>query len=114
MKILNIDSHATAKRALTLGGVNYPVRELSVQAFIDNLKMAQELESKGQLTPLDQLEHAVQMIHSAVPTLPLEAIKALSIDQLTLVLDFVRGELDEKLAQGSAEGAGAQPADSKR
>lgn len=123
MKILNIDAYAAPKRALTLGGVNYDVVDLSVEAFMANIKLAQEIEAKGQMTPLEQVEHAVKMIKNSVPTLPEQLIKRLSIEQMGMVLDFVRGDLDQKLTESgtvkkteTAEGQGAgeaAPAESK-
>lgn len=111
MKTLNIDAFAAPKRALTVGGTDYPVRNMDVKTFIANIKLAEELEKKGELTPLDQVQMSVNMIKQQIPTLPAEVIEGFSIDQMLMVLQFVRGEMDEKVKESAAASDAA--ADSK-
>jgi hypothetical protein len=44
MDILNIDDFVQPKRVLKLDGKEYPVQEVDVQTFIDNLAAAEKLE----------------------------------------------------------------------
>lgn len=110
MKILKIDAFAAPKRFLEMDGQKYPVNDINVQTFIDSLKRAEEIEAKakiagkvGEPTPLEALEAVVASIVEAIPTLPIDKVRALSSVQMGMVMDFIRGELDSEVAD--AEGA---------
>lgn len=108
MKILNIDAFSDPKREVTLGGVTYPVQEISVQEFIDNLKASESLEKEGStLTLVESFEEGVKAIKQAVPTMPEATIRSLKLAAMTAVLRFVRGELDPDVEEPEAE-AGAE------
>lgn len=109
MKILNIDAFAAPKRALTVGGVDYPVKDMDVRAFIENIKLAEELEKSGPMTPLAQITMSIEMVKKSIPTLPANVVESFSVDQLLMVMQFVRGELDKDLIKkdAAAEGAAA-------
>lgn len=111
MKVLNLDSFAQVKRQLQLGGKNHDVREVSVQQFVNNLKAAEDMESRGEKQPETlsaQVEASVAAILDSVPTLAREDLVALPIEALSAILKFIRGEMDPDgvAAQGgdTAEG----------
>jgi len=113
MQILNIDAFAAPTRVLTAGGVQYPVEDIDVQAFVDNLSISEELEAlqaEGkEVSPRKSVDIAIKTITNAIPTLPLEKVMKLKVPQLMVVLQFIRGELDgQAIASASAEaGEGA-------
>lgn len=94
MEILNVDAFAAVTRQISLGGKKYPIEELDVQQFINNLKAAEELEKADAKTPTvaDAIEEAVKIISQGIPTLPVEQIRKLKLPAMTAVLQFVRGE----------------------
>lgn len=107
MKILNIDAFAQPKRELIIFGETYAVRDDSVQSYIDSLKMADELEANKDRTPVQQLELSIKAVMHAIPDLPVEAARKLNMTQLTMIMSFVRGEMDEKVAAPAGESASA-------
>lgn len=105
MKVLNLDSFAQVKRQLQLAGVTHDVLEVSVQQFINNLKAAEDLESKGQKTPETlsaQVEASVSAILESVPTLQREQLVSRPIEALTAIMQFIRGEMDPDVATAPA------------
>lgn len=96
MKILNLDEFAQVKRHLTLRGKQHDVLEVSVQQFINNLKAAEELESKGEGegTLSRQVENSVSAIRDVVPSLERADLVSLPIEAIATILKFLRGEFD--------------------
>lgn len=96
MKILNIDAFAQPKRKLSIDGKLYDVRDIDVQSFIDSLKLAEELETQGEQTPAQAIVQSVAAIKQSIPDLAETRIKAMSLEQMTMVLQFIRGDLDDQ------------------
>lgn len=88
-KILNIDSLATEKRFVRISGVEYPIVDMTVQHFIETSKMANDLEGA---TILEQVEATVKFLQRSVPELPEATIRALSLENMQVIVSFVRGE----------------------
>jgi hypothetical protein len=95
-KVLNIESLEVPKKSLTLGGVDYPVEELSVENFIVTTQEAKRLE--GETDHGVQMVATVDMIMRSIPTIPREKLTALSIEQLVVIVKFVQGSLEEGAA----------------
>lgn len=116
MKILNIDTFAQVKRQIVFKGVTHDVRETSVQQFIDNLKAAEELEKAGKGEPdtlSRQVEQSISAICDAIPTMKPEDLKAVPIEAITALLQFIRGELDPDASGAPAEGQAGDDAQKK-
>jgi hypothetical protein len=96
MKILNIDAFTLSTRQISLGGKTYAVEEPSLQEYIDTLKASESLEaeSDGKVNLAESFEGAVKAICKAIPTMPVEVVKALKLPAMTAVLQFIRGEID--------------------
>jgi hypothetical protein len=105
MKVLNIDAYADPKRVISYKGVEHAIEEISVQSFIDNLKAAEELEKSGlaDKSMSKSFEDAVASIKAAVPTMEEKEIRALKLQAMTAIMQFIRGELDVPAA--AEEGA---------
>lgn len=109
MKIFNIDAFAQPKRAIEISGVKHPIRDLSVQQFIDNLKAAEELEGqieKGTAvtTMIVELNRAVDNVVECIPSLERSMVASWSPDLVAEVMRFVRGDMDKEIAADAAEG----------
>lgn len=106
MKVLNLDAFVTPKRFLKIGGIEYGVRETSVQDFVDAMAAAEVLEKGGELTPRQSFESSLKLIKNSIPELPEAVIASLPLEAVVTVLKFIRGELDNGLPAGT-EGPGA-------
>lgn len=101
MKLLNIDELSKVTRTLTIGGVEHPVIDMSVENFIETQKEAEKLEKSD--STVTHIEASVRMIVRAVPTLTEDQLKKLSLTQLGMILKFINGELDEEAKQQGEE-----------
>lgn len=103
MKVLNLDVFAKANRTITLAGKTYQVVEMTVENFIETTKAAEKLGSDASF--VQQVEATILMIERSVPELDSAILKQLSLEQLTTIIKFVRGDLDEvAAAEGTEEG----------
>lgn len=104
MKFLNLDELAKTNRTITLAGNEHAVVEMTVENFIETTKAAEAL-SKGDPTFAEQMEASIEMIVRSVPTLDTATLRKLSLEQLTKVLQFLRGDLDAKAAPAQEKDA---------
>lgn len=95
MNILNIDAYASPKRELQLRGKTYPVKEVCLQSFINNLSAAERLAAASAEGIEAQIRASVDVVCENVPSMPREVVESLNVDQLGKVLEFIRGDLDE-------------------
>lgn len=105
-KYLNIDEIAPEKKVLTLRGAEHVMHQVTVEEFIEITKAAQESgEGKIQDRPVyEQVEMLVEQILKAFPSVPRDHLVKLSIDQLTTILKFTAGALEEEgVAKESAK-----------
>lgn len=107
MKTLNIDALAKSNRTLTLGGKTYEVQEMTVENFIETTKAAEKLGPDASF--VEQVEATIDMIQRHVPLIERSVLKKLSLEQLTTITQFVRGELD---GDAKTPEAGPQEGDS--
>jgi hypothetical protein len=123
VKILNIDALAAPKRALRLKNVEYPIREITVQEFIDSMTAMEELEAQraaeekaaaesGEVAQAGEpakpkqsllVKLYVDMVMELVPTAPREELTRLPLMAIITVLKFCRGDDDEIVASVTAE-----------
>lgn len=113
MQVLNLDAFVTPQRFLELKGMRYAVKELNVQQFIDNLAAAEALEAKAKAkggasrsepTMSEQIKTSLAQIRDAIPDLPETELKMLPVEAIVLVLQLIRGELDQGQPTDTAEG----------
>jgi hypothetical protein len=90
MKILNLDKlNTNEQRKLVIGNVSYPVEEMTVENFIATTKAAEDIKDDSLAV---QIEATVDMICRSVPTIDSAILKKLSLDQLNMIVAFVRGD----------------------
>ena len=97
-KYLNLDSLAPEKKVITIKGNDHEMHQVSVKEFIEITKAADESgEGKIQDKPIyEQVQTLVDQILKAFPTCPEEDLVSLSVDQLTTILKFTAGALEEE------------------
>ena len=100
-QILNIDSLATPMRVLTLGGVEYPVLDLTVENFIATSVSAERMKAAG-AGGVEQIKETIEMLRRSIPTMPEGALEKLSIEKIGVVVQFVQGVLDPEILNPSA------------
>lgn len=105
-KVLNLDSLADAERELIIKGKSYPVKGMTVQAFIAITQAAEKLT--GESTFAEQVEATVDTIILNVPTIGREVLLGLSLEQLKAVMEFVRGEVPEGATEVAPAGKTAK------
>jgi hypothetical protein len=103
LKTLNLDELVTVERKVKLGGAEYPVVELSVGAFINSMKKANELKArteKGEVIPVEStMESMIEAVQMALPDCPREKLDRLSFDALGVLMQFINGN-DAPKAEG--------------
>jgi hypothetical protein len=102
MKTLNLDALVKTNRTITLGGREYAVEEMTVENFIETTKAAEKLGSDASLA--DQMEAAIEMTMRSVPAIERDTLKKLSLDQLTTIVQFLRGDFDGTEPAPATEG----------
>lgn len=101
-KILNVDSLVPApQRALSIGGTEHPIAELTVENYIESTRDAQQLE--GSTDQMLHLEVTIKMILRFVPTLTREQLVRLPLDTLKDIVAFVRGDDEDETPEPAAE-----------
>jgi len=130
-QVLNLDDLAAkTEKVLSLKGVKYVMRSMSVQDFIDFSKEAQERELDKAKVEGDSIkegkepteadvsviaESFIGMIQHSFPDMPEEVVRTLSMDQLGAVVAFARGdEMDDITESGAAGDAGKKPVATKK
>lgn len=88
-KILNIDSFAKDERSVKLGGVEYPIVEMTVENFIETSKQAAALEDASLV---DQIEATIVMIMRSIPTVPESVLRGIKLEHLKTIVAFIRGD----------------------
>lgn len=106
MQILNLDALAKQEKVVTLGGVDYPVKEMSVDDFITANKEAKVLEENKDDT-VQWVESTVRFITRAIPSMSSEMIRAMSLERMGIIVKFINGELVQELENAQGEGANA-------
>lgn len=88
-KILNIDSFAKDERSIKLGGVEYPIKEMTVDNFIETTRQALTLENANLV---EQVEGTITMIRRSIPTVPDEILRNIKLEHLQVITAFIRGD----------------------
>jgi hypothetical protein len=107
IKILNLDTLPTKapKRSITVGGVNYPVRDMSVEDFIETNAAADRLKDSVDVGV--QLDETIASIKRSAD-IPDEVLSKLPLEKLGVLAAFIRGMFDPDAAD-IEEGTGEEP-----
>lgn len=104
MKTLNLDTFAKAERTITIAGKTYEVMEMTVENFIETTRAAERLGDSASF--VDQVEETISMILRSVPTIDRDVLKKLSLEQMTTIVKFIRGDMDEQIATEGEDKSG--------
>jgi hypothetical protein len=95
---LNLDELAQEKRVLKLFGVEYEMKEMTVEDFIKVTTDAKRLEDKKEkLSPAEHATFMIDLVQISFPDCPREVLMRLSLERLSLILAFARKEMDDRL-----------------
>ncbi len=89
-KILNIDALVKDKREITLEGITYPVKDISVEDFIKINNMADVADAKAAPTTADRVLFLAETVLISIPTCPKEVLMKRTLDELNLIASFAR------------------------
>lgn len=98
-KILNIDSLKKEERIITLQGVSYPMKDMSVGDFIKVNQMAEAADAKENPTNSDRVTFLVESVAISFPTCPKEVLFDCSFEEINAIAAFARdGSLPDDAA----------------
>lgn len=103
MKVLNLDRLVAEKpeKVLSYEGVEYKVKEMSVEDFLELTKVAEQLEGNTSITTA--IGENIKLLARAIPEFPTEKLRALPMEHLATIARFVRGDDDLTQADGVEE-----------
>lgn len=110
VNFLNLDEMAPARRSVTFGGKTYPVKDMTVEHFIEMNKLANDLEGKTE-TPADAVNATIRSVTLSLEGCEEADVRKLNIEQLAVLARFIRNEMSPtgepvESSEGNAE---AQP-----
>lgn len=107
-KILNLDTIETkVDKTIVLNGVEHAFSPFTVEQFIEQLKEIEAIENgERTLSIREYAEYSIKSIKRAFPTVPEAELRALHVDKLKAISDFVRGEVAAEAEAGAEIEAG--------
>lgn len=100
---LNLDELAPVRRTVHLKGVAYPVKDMTVEHFVEITRLAEELDEKKDMTPQESVEATARTVALSLEGATVEVIRKLSLDQLAALSRFIRGEFTPEAIKKEAE-----------
>lgn len=97
-KYLNVDDLAPEKRVLTLNGQDHEMHPVTVQEYIEIARVGEKAQAGDlrDMSPTEQIDYVADQIVKAFPTVPREELMALTMPQLSKVIAFTVGQLEEE------------------
>lgn len=90
-KLLNLNQLSPKEtRQVQIGEKSYPIKEMSVEDFIETTRVAESLEAETSYGK--QLEATIGLIKRAIPAIDQATLLNLSLEQLKALTGFIRGE----------------------
>ncbi len=102
MEILNLDEIVPTRKKLKLRGKSYDVLPFNLGAFIE-LTQLQSDEIAGK-TPGEQIETAWELVSKFVPDLPRAEFNTLTMEQVSVVVDFLQQEASNEAKETGING----------
>lgn len=103
---LNLDELAPVRRQVMLNGVKYAVKDMTVEHFVEINQLAEELEEKKDMTPVESVDATVRTVALSLEGCTDEAVRKLSLEQLAVLSRFIRGEFTPDAIKKEAAAAG--------
>ncbi len=89
-KILNVDGLKKESFVITLGGIQYPKKEMSVGDFIKITELAEAAEAKKETTSTDRIKFLIDSVAISFPTCPKEVLVECTFEELNVIATFAR------------------------
>ena len=110
MKVLNLDQlvESKAARVIKMFGKEHNVPDMTVENYVETTLAAEKLDTEA-TSGVSHIEATIAMICRSIPTLAVENVKKLSLEQMQALVRFVRGEdedAEKQAAQGAQQAAG--------
>lgn len=106
--ILNLDEFETSiQKTVVLNGKRHAFAPFSVEDFINNLKEIDTYSKKDEIPVTEFFEHMIRMVTRAFPTIPEADVRALPMEKLKALSDFVKDQTEVEAEEGLAQ-AGEQ------
>jgi len=97
-KILNLDTlSAKETREVQIGGKTYPIKEMSVEDFIETTRTAEQMETESSYAK--QIQETIRLIKRSIPEIEETVLMGLSLEQLRGLTAFIRGADPEKIIE---------------
>jgi hypothetical protein len=100
MKMLNLDSLLTPTKTVIIAGIEHTVKDMGVGDFLEASADARKLENKDDIAA--NLEASARHVRRLIPTLTEEDVRALKLEQLFTLIQFLNGTLEELQQTGEA------------
>ena len=101
-QMLNLDALAPLRKSVTIGGKSYVIKGMTVEHFIEINQLADELEKKQNMTPAESVDATVRSVAMSLEGCDIAVIRGLSIEQLSVLARFIRGEYTPESIQAEA------------
>lgn len=101
MKVLNLDALTKSPtRTLIIDGKEYAVNEMTVGDFIEAQKDTKLIEANKNDSQI-WMEATVRFIQRAFPTMPVERIQKFTIEEMSIIVKFINGELEAEAVKAT-------------
>lgn len=104
---LDLDALVPAQVGVKIDGVTHVIQQVSVEIFIENVKLIQAVGET--LTPDAEVELIVKLVSKSLPTLGEAGLRKLTLPQLRKLMEYVRKHNGEGDQPASEEGAEENP-----
>jgi len=106
-KLLNLDEVLPAnEKVIILKGKEHVMAALTVQRFIELTREAEEYAEK-EMKVSESFERFVATILDSFPTIKEAELRAMDLQRLKLIVDFIRAEAEAE-TEGAPEGEGVK------
>lgn len=104
---LDLDAILPERVGVKINGVTHIIQEVSVETFIENMKLVQSVGEN--IAPEEEIELIVKLTSKSLPSLGEDGLKQLTLPQLRNLLEYVRKHNGENDQPASGEGAEGNP-----
>lgn len=92
INFLNLDELAPVTRKVTLKGKTYQIKDMTVEHFVELNKFLVEVAEKGESTPEESIAITATTVAMSLEGCDVETIRSLTLPQLNVLSQFIRGE----------------------
>ena len=94
-KILNLNSLAKEEKILTIDGTSYPMKDMSVEDFIELTRRAEAVDKKEDVGLADKID----TVCISFPTCPKTVLRKRSLEELNAIVEFARDTATEGVTE---------------